>query len=366
MESDLKLIQECGFNSFEEVAKRINEFIDMMRVGQSKAEKNLDRFSNQAKDFLKSGQKDKAKKELLKKKKKEEKIKTYDTQFKVILEKLKEVKSSTQMLQVLNATKFCNNSLISELKENEEDKETIEGKEYNDLLENGKEIDKYINIILKPIKKPEKIVPNIPQNNNDDSQKDFPELDFNNNQNQFKFNPNTEMKIIQQCGFNSLGDGLNKIYGFINVMKNAKEKAVKILEKHVDKAKEYLKVGQKDEAKNELKIKKQKEEKIKDLDNKLTILLGKLTEVKNIGSILQVLNAIQDCNMILASALDGEEMGEILKEYPDLISKGKEINKYVKIINSFNNSNENQNNMGNINQGQGYNNNDDYTFPSDG
>jgi len=79
MESDLKLIQECVFNSFEEVAKRINEFIDTMRVGQAKAEKNLDRFSNQAKDFLKSGQKDKAKKELLKKKKKEEKIKTYDT-----------------------------------------------------------------------------------------------------------------------------------------------------------------------------------------------------------------------------------------------------------------------------------------------
>ena len=116
-ESDLKLIQECGFNSFEDVAKRINEMVDIMRVGKVKAEKNLDRFSNQAKDFLKTGQKDKAKKELAKKKKKEERIKTFDTQFKVILEKLKEVKNSTQMVQVLNASKFCNSSLLAELKE---------------------------------------------------------------------------------------------------------------------------------------------------------------------------------------------------------------------------------------------------------
>ena len=85
MESDLKLIQECGFNSFEDVVKRINELVNIMRIGRAKAEKNLQRFSNQAKEFLKLGQKDKAKKELTKKKKREEKIKSFDTQFNIIL-----------------------------------------------------------------------------------------------------------------------------------------------------------------------------------------------------------------------------------------------------------------------------------------
>ena len=365
-ESDLKLIQECGFNSFEDVAKRINEMVDIMRVGKVKAEKNLDRFSNQAKDFLKTGQKDKAKKELAKKKKKEERIKTFDTQFKVILEKLKEVKNSTQMVQVLNASKFCNSSLLAELKESEGDNETIESKEYKDLLANNEEIVKYLEIILKSKKKPEKMVQNIPQNNNDNFSTDIPNIDFNNNQNQFQFSPNTEREIIQKCGFNSLGEALNRIYGFINNMKDGKEKVIQNLEKYTVQAKEYLKTGQKDEAKNELKIKKLKEEKIKDLDSQLTILLSNLPEVKNIASMLQILNAVKNCNIVLLSELNEKEMGQVTKEYQDVISNSKEIDKYIQIINSFNKNTGNQNNIGYNNQGQGNTNNNDYTFPSDG
>ena len=73
MESDLKLINECGFDSFEDVIKRINELVNIMRAGRSKAEINLQRFNNQAKEFLKLGQKDKAKKELAKNKRNNEK-----------------------------------------------------------------------------------------------------------------------------------------------------------------------------------------------------------------------------------------------------------------------------------------------------
>ena len=46
------------------------------------------------------------------KKKKGGKLKTFDTQFNVILEKIKEVKNSNQIVQVLNASKYCNSLLL--------------------------------------------------------------------------------------------------------------------------------------------------------------------------------------------------------------------------------------------------------------
>lgn len=360
MESDLKLIQECGFNSFEDVVKRIKEIVDIMRVGRAKAEKNLIRFNNQAKEFLKSGQKDKAKKELAKKKKKEERIKMFDTQFNVILEKLLEVKNTTKMLQVLNATKYCNSVLLAELKENEVEEETTETKEYQDLLENDKEVTKYIEIILKATKKPEKIKQNIPEA----QQLEFPDLDFDNDQNQIEHDPNAELQLIKQCGFNSLGDALKRIIYFIEVMKYGNKRLEKNLERYVNQAKEYLKSGQKDEAKKELTIKKQKEEKIKTLNNKLSQIAGKLKEVKNSNHILIVLNVTKFCNNLLMDDLSKNEMGEETKEYLDLNANSNEINKYIQIINSFI-SESNQNYPGNNNQGPENNNIDDITFPSD-
>ena len=112
MESDLKLIQECGFNSFDEIINRINELMNIMRIGREKAEKNLELFNEEAKNFLRSGDKDNAKKVLMTKKKKGEKLKTFDTQFNVILEKIKEVKNSNQIVQVLNASKYYNSLLL--------------------------------------------------------------------------------------------------------------------------------------------------------------------------------------------------------------------------------------------------------------
>ena len=37
MESDLKLIQEYVFNSFDEIINRINELMNIMRIGREKA-----------------------------------------------------------------------------------------------------------------------------------------------------------------------------------------------------------------------------------------------------------------------------------------------------------------------------------------
>ena len=130
MESDLKLIQECGFNSFDEIINRINELVNIMRIGRVKAEKNLELFNEEAKNFLRLGDKDNAKKVLMTKKKKGEKLKTFDTQFNVILEKIKEVKNSNQIVQVLNASKYCNSLLLIELSEDEAGEYTEENKEY--------------------------------------------------------------------------------------------------------------------------------------------------------------------------------------------------------------------------------------------
>ena len=368
MESDLKLIQECGFNSFEEVVKRINELVNIMRVGRAKAEKNLQRFNNQAKEYLKSGQKDKAKKELAKKKKKEERVKSFDTQFNVILEKLKEVTNSTKMLQVLNATKYCNNVLLAELSESEKEEGAGESKEYQDLVENNNEITKYIDIIVKATKKPEKIKPNIPQNyqyNNDIPQFNEPDLNFDNNQNQTQSDPNLEMNILKQCGFNTLTDAKMKIKHFTDVMAIGKAKVVKNIEGHYNQAKEYLKSGQKDEAKKELVIKKQKEEKIKTFDTQFNTVLSKLSEVKNSNQMLQVLNAIKYCNNLLLAELDKNEIGEETKEYQYMTQNDQEISKYIQIISSFNNM-PNQNYPDINYQEQGNNNfGEDYTFPSD-
>ena len=154
-----KLIQECGFNSFEEVVKRVNELVDVMRVGRARAEKYLDRFNNEAKQFLKDGQKDKAKRVLTKKKKHAERVKTIDSQLDIILGKLREVKNSTQMLQVMKAIKYCNNLLLSELNEKDYKENNAENNENQDLIDNDKEICKYLDILAKNTTKKTKPAP---------------------------------------------------------------------------------------------------------------------------------------------------------------------------------------------------------------
>ena len=351
MESDLSLIQECGFNSFDEVVKRINELVNIMRTGRAKAETNLQRFSNQAKEFIKLGQKDKAKKELTKKKKKEEKIKTFDTQFNVILEKLKEVKNSTQMIQVLNATKYCNNLLLMELSEKETGEPTDGIKEYQDLLENDKEITNYLEIILKKGKKPEKSKPAVPQVN---------QFNNNNNINQNVNISNNDLILIQKCGFNSFGDAIQRINGLIEIIRNGRNKAEKGLEKYVNKAKDFIKEGNKSEARKELAKKKSREDMIKSMDNLFISIHEKLNELKSCKQIVNILNDIKLCNnkMIEFIQLDGDEMGDM----HFYVENDKEITKYLNIINqSGNNTQQQEFKNNNFNSGN-YN---DINFPHD-
>ena len=361
MESDLKLINECGFDSFEDVIKRINELVNIMRAGRSKAEINLQRFNNQAKEFLKLGQKDKAKKELAKKKRKDEKIKTFDTQFNVILEKLKEVKSSKEMLQVLNATKYCNGLLLAELKENEVG--DVPTKEYEDLLENDKEITKYLEIILKVNKKTEKVKYNIPQSQNNNITNNeylaniFNKKDFNNNQSQTQNIPSSEINIIKKCGFNSFDEVIIRLNTLINKIKLGRNIVENNLERFKNKAKEYLKLGQKDEAKKELAKKKVKEEEIKAFDAQLDSNLGKLKSINNLNQMKQVLNDIKYTNDLLLGELNQNELEgnpTETKEYQDLLNNDKEITGYLEIIN------------GNNDKNQKYQEKEEYNFPQDG
>ena len=345
MESDLKLIQECGFNSFEDVVKRINELVNIMRIGRAKAEKNLQRFSNQAKEFLKLGQKDKAKKELTKKKKREEKIKSFDTQFNIILEKIKEVKNNTQMVQVLNATKYCNNLLLAELSEKETGEPTEGMKEYQDLLENDKEITKYLETIVKS-KRPEKVKPNIPQPNQN--------INISNN----------DLALIQKCGFNSFGEVITKINGLLNSMTIGRNLAEKDIENNVNQAKNLLREGKKDEAKNELRKKKIKEERIKSIDTMFISINEKMSQLKSSKQIIEILNDAKNCNNLVIEGLSQNEGdGEIgnIKEYQSLVENNNEICKYLDIINSSGNNSQQHviNNNNNVNP---YN---DITFPSD-
>ena len=334
MESDLKLIQECGFNSFEEVVKRINELVNIMRVGRAKAQKNLERFNTQAKEYLKLGQKDKAKRELAKKKKRDEKIKSFDTQFSVILEKIKEVKNSTQMVQVLNATKYCNNLLLNELSEKETGEPTDQLKEYQDLLENDKEIKKYLETILKS-KKPEKTKPSIPPTNqvNNNNIIIIPDINIS----------NSDLILFQKCGFNSFGDITNKINELLGTMRTGRNKANINLEKYVNQAKNFLRDGQKLEAKKELTKKKAKEEKIKAIDTMFVSINEKMSKIKSSKEILEILKDIKSCNNLIMVELsqneEGEEMGNI-NEYQGLEEIDKEISKYLDIIGSSGNYND--------------------------
>ena len=230
MESDLKLIQECGFNSFEEVVKKVNELVDVMRVGRARAEKYLDRFTNEAKRLLKEGQKDKAKREILKKKNHAERVKTIDTQLNIILEKLREVKNSTQMLQVLKAAKYCNNLLLSELGQKDllkENNESNESNENQDLIDNDKEITKYLETMTNFKKKKAKPVQaqqvqkeenfeqenNFPQPENNEIMNDNIPQDNNNNDMNNNFNQNlgNNMNTNNNFGVNQNNNQVNNI-----------------------------------------------------------------------------------------------------------------------------------------------------------
>ena len=229
MESDLNLIQECGFNSFEEVVKKVNELVDVMRIGRARAEKYLDRFTNEAKKLLKEGQKDKAKREILKKKNHAERVKTIDTQLNIILGKLKEVKNSTQMLQILKAAKYCNNLLLSELGQKDLLKENNESNENQDLVDNDKEITKYLEIITNfkkkkakpiqpPVQNPQNIEPenNFPQpQNNQIEDNNFPQDNNDNNLN----NNNTQQNLGNNANANN-NLGVNQNNNEVNNMNN--------------------------------------------------------------------------------------------------------------------------------------------------
>ena len=71
---------------------------------------------------------------------------------------MKEVKNSSQMVQVLKATKYCNNLLLSELGQKDLLKENNEENENQDLIDNDKEITKYLEMLANHRTKKAKLV----------------------------------------------------------------------------------------------------------------------------------------------------------------------------------------------------------------
>ena len=110
-------------------------------------EKSLEKHVEIAKNFLRGSKRDEAKRELAKKKRKEEKIKTIDKTFISINEKMSQIKSNKQIIEILNDVKNCNNLIIDGLSQNEEDSEIENTKEFQSLIENEIEINKYLNSI---------------------------------------------------------------------------------------------------------------------------------------------------------------------------------------------------------------------------
>ena len=101
------------------------------------------------------------------------------------------------------------------------------------------------NIILKANKKTEKVKYNISQTQNNNITNNeylaniFNIKDFNNNQTHTQNIPSPELNIIKKCGFNSFDEVILRINGL----------------------KEYLKLGQKDDARKELTKKRLKKKK---------------------------------------------------------------------------------------------------------
>ena len=102
---DLILANQCGFQTFDDIVKRMNEIVEIMKTGRNKVESNLEIYKILAKEYLELKEKNKAKNQLLIKKKLEYKIKIYDEQFKDILEKVEVAETIYEMIDILSTIK---------------------------------------------------------------------------------------------------------------------------------------------------------------------------------------------------------------------------------------------------------------------
>lgn len=126
---------------------KINESMDIMQAARLKVKLSFDRFIFRAKKFIKEGKMEEARNELKEEIKKTELIKEYDMKMYGLLNKLKALENGEQLINILDIAKSCISALLNELNDEKIIKSTVKLKEYKDLIENEKEINKYIDII---------------------------------------------------------------------------------------------------------------------------------------------------------------------------------------------------------------------------
>ena len=308
---DLILANQCGFQTFDDIVKRMNEIVEIMKTGRNKVESNLEIYKILAKEYLELKEKNKAKNQLLIKKKLEYKIKIYDEQFKDILEKVEVAETIYEMIDILSTIKSVNNELIKDLDKNETGEETENVKEFQDLMEIDKEINNYIDIITK----------------------------FNKESEQEKCNiPPKELNLLKKCGFNNFDEAIKKINELMNVMQAGRLIVKKSFQRFVFEAKRFIKKGEMEAARNQLKLEIKEEEIITKYDLKYLSALRKLEELENTEELLKILTEAKECNKILLEELNDKEIQKTtmkLKEYQDLIENEIKIDNYIDIISSF-------------------------------
>ena len=315
---DLVLANQCGFETFDDIVTRMNEIVKILQAAKSKVEKNLEMYTILAKEYIKLGEKEKARKQISIKKKKEDNIKIYEVRFVEIEDKVSVAETIYEMVYVLNSIKWCVDALKEDLDKNETGEETDQLKEYQDLILVDNEMNRYLDIITKFNKEQENPPKNI-------SPKD--------------------LLLLQNCGFEDLDQAEKKIIEILETMQAARLIVKKSFERFVFQAKRFIKQNQMDSAVEQLKAEIKKDEKIRNYDVKHFGIVKEIKTLENADQLLQIFNEAKSCISILMEELNDQEIKKStmkLEEYKNLVKKEKSVDDYIDIINNFKKDNNGQ------------------------
>ena len=197
MDPELELAQKCGFKNFDEIYDRIQAMVAILKEGKTKTEKSLEIYQALAKEYLKLGEKGKAKDQLIKKKNHLLRLNNLEPYFNLILNKNEVTENIEQMSELLDSIKYVCNVLLYELDTKITGIETNENKEYQELVKIDREVMNYLEIMAGFVKESEIKKLNMPKDIYD---------------------------LLQKCGFDSIEDAQDKISELSSTMQDARVK----------------------------------------------------------------------------------------------------------------------------------------------
>ena len=308
MDPELELAQKCGFKNFDEIYDRIQAMVAISKEGKTKTEKSLEIYQALAKEYLKLGEKGKAKDQLIKKKNHLLRLNNLEPYFNLILNKNEVTENIEQMSELLDSIKYVCNVLLYELDTKITGIETNENKEYQELVKIDREVMNYLEIMAGFVKESEIKKLNI--------QKDIYDL-------------------LEKCGFDSIEDARDKISELTSTMQVARVKIKKNMERFQIQAKKFLVKGQNEDAKNELKKEMEKELIIQKYDTQICAFSKIFDMSEKVIQFLEAFDVLKACNDILLAELEEGEGVAQSKEYQELKNIDKLITNYIDILNSF-------------------------------